>query len=259
MEILGIDIGGTGIKGALVDTSLGKLVTPRERIKTPQPSTPENVAVTVQELVNLFKWRAPVGAGFPAVVREGVVFTAANIDPTWVGVNADVLFQQFTGCPFTVKNDADAAGFAEMRFGAGREHQKGVVMILTLGTGIGSAVFSNGVLVPNLELGHVELKGKDAETITSDAVRQRKELSFKEWARRVQTYLQYLERIFWPDLFIIGGGGSKHFAKIAPYIKLRTNIIPAHFLNEAGIIGAALFAEERLSSSASASKNSTLG
>lgn len=258
MEILGVDIGATGIKGAIVDTLNGKMVTPRLRILTPQPSNPEHISETVLSLVDQIGWKGPAGAGFPAVVRAGVVYTAANIDPTWIGVDAGQLFSSCTGCRFSITNDADAAGIAEMMFGAGRGNEKGVVMVLTLGTGIGSALFSDGVLVPNLELGHLQIRGKDAERRASDGTRQQKDLSWKQWARRVSEYLSYLEALFWPDLFIIGGGGSKHFDKIAPFIHLRTKMIPAQYLNEAGIVGAALFAGMQ-ESTASTAKDTSLG
>lgn len=259
MHILGLDIGGTGIKGAVVDVEKGELVTPRERLLTPNPSTPELVARTVNELVRQMKWEGPIGAGFPSVVRHGVVQTAANIDQSWIGTAVDDLFTRETGRPVFVTNDADAAGIAEVYFGAGMEFQsEGVVIMLTLGTGIGSAIFTNGVLLPNTEFGHLKMNGKDAERRTSDAARQRKDMSWGKWASRLEEYIYYLEDLFWPDLIIIGGGGSKHFDKVMPLMNPRTKIVPARFLNEAGMIGAAMYAAQKLSASTSA-VNSPLG
>jgi polyphosphate glucokinase len=258
MEALGIDIGGTGIKGAVIDTRTGQLVTPRQRLLTPVPSDPTHVSQTVSEIVRALGWSGIAGAGFPSVVRSGVVYTAANVDPEWIGTDCNALLSKTTNCKFFVTNDADAAGMAEMKFGAGMDYKKGVAMMITLGTGIGSAVFTDGVLVPNLELGHLIIRGKDAERRASDATRQRKNLSWEEWAIRVEEYFQYLEAIFWPDVFIIGGGGSKYFDKFSPFVHLRTRMIPARFLNEAGIVGAALFAEQKSLSSTSFAENTPL-
>jgi polyphosphate glucokinase len=242
MRILGIDIGGTGIKGAPVDTQSGKLLGERYRIPTPHPATPQAVAATVADIVAHFGWSAPIGCAVPAVVQQGVVRTAANISETWVGKNAGQLFEKATKCPVTVINDADAAGYAEKHFGAGRG-KAGVVMIVTLGTGIGTALFSNGHLVPNTELGHLEMGGKDAEKRAADSVRVAKDLSWEKWAQRVDTYLHYLQRYFWPDLLIIGGGVSKKSEKFLPHLTMPTPVVPAQLQNEAGIIGAALARE----------------
>jgi polyphosphate glucokinase len=239
MKILGIDIGGSGIKGALVNTDGGELLTDRYRLPTPDPAKPDPMAATVAKIVQHFDWQGPVGCGFPAVVKEGVVHTAANVSKQWIGVNANQLIQGATHCPAVVINDADAAGLAEMRFGAGRD-QSGVVLVVTLGTGIGTALFSSGQLVPNLELGHLEIRGVDAEELASDAARQRQDMSWEKWAKRVDLYLTTLERLLWPDLIIVGGGVSKKYDKFLPLLTLRTKVVPAEMRNEAGIVGAAL-------------------
>jgi polyphosphate glucokinase len=239
MKILGIDIGGSGIKGALVNTDGGELLTDRYRLPTPRSAKPDPMAATVAEVVQHFNWQGPVGCGFPAVVKEGVVYTAANVSKQWIGVNANQLIQEATHCSAVVINDADAAGLAEMRFGAGRD-QHGVVLVVTLGTGIGTALFSSGQLVPNTELGHLEIRGVDAEELASDAARQRQDMSWEKWAKRVDLYLANLERLLWPDLIIVGGGVSKKYEKFLPLLTLRTKVVPAEMRNEAGIVGAAL-------------------
>ncbi len=239
MRILGIDIGGSGIKGALVNTDGGDLLTERYRLPTPDSAKPGPMAATVAEIVQHFNWQGPVGCGFPAVVKEGTVHTAANVSKQWIGVNANRLIQEATHCPAVVINDADAAGLAEMRFGAGRD-QHGVVLVITLGTGIGTVLFSSGQLVPNLELGHLEIRGVDAEELASDAARQRQDMSWDKWAKRVDLYLTMLERLLWPDLIIVGGGVSKKYDKFLPLLTLRTKVVPAEMRNEAGIVGAAL-------------------
>jgi polyphosphate glucokinase len=215
MKILGIDIGGTGIKGAPVDTTKGTMLAERHRIPTPNPSRPDAVSDVVGEIAENFKWKGPIGCTFPAIVKGGVVYSAANVDKGWIGANGQALFEQKTNCPVTLVNDGDAAGIAEMRFGAGKGHN-GVVIMLTFGTGIGSAIFIDGTLVPNTELGHLEIRGKDAEHRASDHVRQEKELSWPKWAERVDEYLQRVEYLFSPDLFIIGGGVSKNAAAEYP-------------------------------------------
>jgi polyphosphate glucokinase len=242
--VLGIDVGGSGIKGAPVDVLTGDLVSERIRLKTPQPATPGAVAATVAELVGRLDTPGPIGITLPAVVRHGMVETAANIDPSWIGANAHELFGQATGRAVAVVNDADAAGLAEVRFGAGKG-RTGVILMLTLGTGIGSALFIDGVLVPNTELGHVELDGKgDAEDWAAASVRDEKELSWKDWAKRLQRYFSLLESVIWPDLIIIGGGVSDQADKFLPRIALRTEIVPATLANEAGIVGAAMVVSE---------------
>ncbi len=237
--VLGIDVGGTGIKGAPVDTRTGRLLADRHRILTPQPATPDAVAAVVGELAKFFDWTGPSGATFPAVIKHGIAHTAANVDPGWIGTNAEDLFAQAIGGDVTVVNDADAAGIAEMQFGAGRG-RSGVVIMVTLGTGIGSAVFLDGVLLPNTELGHLQLDGKDAEEIAAESVREGEDLSWKKWSKRLNEYLAMLEGLFSPDLFVIGGGVSKKSGKFIPRLELETEVVPAELLNEAGIVGAAL-------------------
>ncbi len=238
-EILGIDIGGSGIKGAPVDVDSGSLLAPRFRVRTPNPAKPRPVAETVGEIARHFAWSGPIGCGFPAVVQSGVVRSAANIHDKWIGVDAKTLFSEACGYPVTVINDADAAGLAEMTFGAG-QGRKGVVLLITIGTGLGSALFTDGHLVPNTELGHIEIDGEDAEQRASDAARQREKLSWKRWGKRFNIYLGALEHLFSPDLFILGGGISKDYEKFIPLLNLRAEVQPARLLNEAGIIGAAL-------------------
>lgn len=242
MDILGIDIGGSGIKGAPVDTLSGKLLTPRFRLPTPEGARPKDVAHLVAQVAANFNWTGPIGCGFPSVVRDGVIFSAANIHKKWVGANAQQLLSAVTGCPTLVLNDADAAGLAEMTFGVG-QGQKGTVMIITIGTGLGSALFSGGQLVPNTELGHIKMDGQDAEWRASDAARKRDKLSWKAWARRFDEYLNYLEFLFWPDLFILGGGISKETDRYIPLLTVKARVAPASLLNDAGIVGAALAAQ----------------
>jgi polyphosphate glucokinase len=242
----GIDIGGTGIKGAIVDTATGSLVTPRKRILTPHPSTPDNVAEVVSTLVVDAGWKGPVGATFPAVIKHGIARSAANVDPSWIGTDVDACFTAATKSETDVYvlNDADAAGLAEARFGAARG-VRGVVILLTFGTGIGSALLMNGVLVPNTELGHLELDGHDAEKKAAASVRDEKKLSYKEWSKRVDRYMGHVERLFTPDLFVVGGGVSKAAEKWVPRLNLQTPVKPAELLNDAGIVGAAVAAAER--------------
>lgn len=245
MEALGLDIGGSGIKGAVINLDTGQMITERIRLPTPEGAKPQDMAEIVAQIAVRLNWKDITGCGFPAVVHHGVVFSAANIDPSWIGVNAGDLFSQAVGAPVFVANDADVAAMAELRFGIGRELPTGVVMMITLGTGIGSAIIVNGNLMPNTELGHLEIRGKDAEKRASDAVRQRKELTWEEYAIRLQEYLDTLERLFWPDAIIVGGGISKEADKYLPLIKTRAKIMPAKLLNQAGIIGAAVYAAQR--------------
>lgn len=245
MQILGIDIGGSGIKGAIVDTQTGVLVTERHRFPTPQPATPDAVAATVGQLVEHFNWNGPIGAGFPAAIQHGVARTAANVDKSFIGTDIATLISNYTRCPSFVLNDADAAGLTEMRFGAGKGIQ-GVVLLVTIGTGLGTAVFTNGQLLPNTELGHIYLpNGHEGEAYAAGSVREREELSWKKWADRFNTYLQTMEALIWPDLILLGGGASKKFDKFADKLELEAQVIPAKSLNEAGIIGAAMFAAEQ--------------
>ncbi|GAP15013.1 transcriptional regulator/sugar kinase [Longilinea arvoryzae] len=245
MDILGIDIGGSGIKGAIVDVSSGEIKTERYRLPTPEGAFPEDVAETIAQVVKNFSYQGPVGMGFPAVIIHGVCLSAANIDPSWIETNVNGLIGNKIGMPAYTVNDADAAGVAEMRFGAGRGFDRGVVIMLTLGTGIGSAVFTNGILVPNTELGHIEIRGKDAERRASDAARKRKNLSWEEWAERFQEYLEYIEKLFSPDMIILGGGASKESERFLNHLDTRAKLIPAQLLNQAGIIGAAIYASEQ--------------
>jgi len=239
VKALGIDIGGTGIKGAPVDTRRGKLLARRYRVATPRPATPKAVAETVAKVVQHFRWKGPVGCAVPAVVKDRRLRTAANISRSWLGVDAYQVLGEATGCRVAVINDADAAAYAEMHFGAGRR-RTGLVIMVTLGTGIGTALFINGHLVPNTELGHLELRGRDAEKRAAESVRVAKGLGWKKWSRRVDEYLHLLQRYFWPDLFIVGGGVSKKWRKFLPRLTLPTPIVPARLRNDAGIVGAAL-------------------
>lgn len=248
MPLLGIDIGGTGIKGAPVDSKTGALLAERFRIATPHPALPNAVGDVVKQIADHFEYKGPVGVTFPAIVKKGVVFSAANVDKSWIHTNAEKLFSGKLGNPVAVLNDADAAGMAEMRFGAGKD-RKGIVIMITLGTGIGSAIFLDGKLLPNSEFGHLKIRGRDAERRASDHVREEKNLSWKKWSARVSEFIGELERLFSPDLFIIGGGVSKKADKFLPLLETRTEIVivPAQMRNDAGIIGAALYAEETLS------------
>ena len=237
-HVLGIDIGGTGIKGAVVDVDVGALAAERFRVLTPQPATPKAVSAKVGEIVEHFEWEGPIGCGFPAAIQSGEVKTAANISKKWVGEDVEQLFEQVARRRVVVLNDADAAGVAEMRFGAGRQ-QKGVVLVVTLGTGIGTALFVDGHLVPNTELGHIEIDGRDAETWCSARVREKLKLPWKKWAQRLDLYLKRLQFYLWPDLIILGGGISKKHERFMPHLKVETTVVPARMLNQAGIIGAA--------------------
>lgn len=242
----GIDIGGSGIKGAPVDLAAGTFREDRLRIPTPQPSTPAAVADTVSTLVSHFADRAgnlPIGVTFPAVIQHGVARTAANVDGAWVDTDVDALLTERLGRPVVVLNDADAAGLAETRYGAAKG-VKGVVIVVTLGTGIGSALICDGELVPNTEMGHIEVDGFDAESRAADSARQREELSWVKWAKRLQRYFTAVENLFWPDLIVVGGGVSKKSDKFLPLLNLRTPIVPASLLNDGGIVGAALYAAE---------------
>jgi polyphosphate glucokinase len=247
---LGIDIGGSGIKGALVDVDSGELVSRRVRISTPKPSTPAAVARTVRDVVakvnddSAIPEAAPAGCGLPCVVKNGVVHTAANLDKGWIGKSAAEIVGEALGRTVVALNDADAAGIAEMRLGAGRDCD-GTVLLLTIGTGIGSAVFVDRELVPNTELGHIELAGRDAETRISGVARERRKLRWKAWAGEFNEYLARLEAYLWPDLIILGGGVSKVMSKYRDHLRSRAPIVPAEHLNTSGIIGAAIYASKR--------------
>ncbi|HTW04598.1 MAG TPA: ROK family protein [Streptosporangiaceae bacterium] len=241
-HVLGIDIGGTGIKGAPVDVDTGKLLADRIKLDTPRPSQPDAVIEVVRQLVSDFSWNGPAGITFPGVVMDGVVRTAANVDKSWIGTDARTEFGKATGLTVRVINDADAAGLAEMKFGAGVD-QHGTVLMLTFGTGIGSALFIDDHLVPNTEFGHVEIRGKDAEKRAAESVREEHGLSWGKWAGRVDEYLEHIENVLSPSLIIIGGGISKKSDKFLPLLTgLRATVVPAKMLNDAGIIGAAMAA-----------------
>ncbi len=239
-HILGIDIGGTGIKAAPVDLDTGALLSERIKLDTPHPAEPAAVASVVRELVTRFAWTGPAGITFPGVVQDGVIRTAANVEKAWIGTDARELFAAATGLAVGVINDADAAGLAEMRFGAGAG-QKGTVLMLTLGTGIGSALFTDGILVPNTEFGHIEVRGKEAEKRASEIVREEHALSWGKWAGRVDEYLEHMEKLLSPKLIIIGGGISRKSDKFIPLLTgLRATVVPATLYNDAGIVGAAM-------------------
>jgi polyphosphate glucokinase len=242
MAILGIDIGGSGVKGAPVDTVRGELLAERYRVPTPQPSDVTSVVEAAAEVAGQFGDFDRIGITFPGVVVDGVTRTAANVDKSWLDAPAAQLFSDRLGKPVSVLNDADAAGVAEAKFGAGRD-QAGLVVMLTFGTGIGSALFLDGTLIPNTEFGHLELDGKDAELRASDRAREVDDLSWEKWAGRVEEYLRHVEGLLSPRLFIIGGGVSKKADKFFPLIDIRTPIVAAKLLNNAGIIGAAVTAQ----------------
>ena len=247
---VGLDIGGSGIKAGVVDVEVGELVGERVRVPTPAQARPADVARVAVEVVDAVLTAGPeptvgtVGVGFPAVVRHGVTTTAANVHADWIDAPAAHLLGAALGRQVVVANDADVAGLAEIRFGAGRG-VAGVVLVTTLGTGIGSALFVDGVLVPNTELGHIELDGADAETSAADSAREREDLSWKDYAERLQRFYSLLETILQPDLVIVGGGVSKKHDKFLPLLRLRVPIVPAELRNEAGIVGAAVMAAEK--------------
>jgi polyphosphate glucokinase len=240
-QILGIDVGASGIKGAIVNVKTGELITERFRVPTPSPAKPKAVAKSVLTIVNHFKWKGLIGVGFPAVIQNGIVKTAANIDNKWIGTNVEKLLSKTTGCPVSVRNDADVAGIAELQFGAGK-NKKGTIILITIGSGLGSAVFTDGVLLANSELGHLKFKGMIAEHYAADSIRKKMNLNWNEWGKRFNEYLQHLEFIFSPDLILLGGGSSKKFIKYKNLLKLDCEVIPAKLLNHAGIIGAACLA-----------------
>ncbi|MDR2451742.1 MAG: ROK family protein [Candidatus Accumulibacter sp.] len=250
MEILGIDVGGTGIKSAIVNTATGELLDETRRIATPRPATPAAIAEALSGALADHRWPGgPVGMGFPAAIQRGVARTAANIDPSFFGLAVSDYFSEKTGCRFFVANDADAAGMAEMRFGAGRGHA-GVVLIVTIGTGLGTALFSDGHLLPNTELGHVFLhNGQEAERYASEAVRVTQKLAWRDWGERLNLYLGTMERLLWPDLIVLGGGVSDELHEFSPMLTTQAPVVAARLLNRAGIVGAALFAEKALGKS----------
>jgi polyphosphate glucokinase len=242
VDVLGIDIGGSGIKAAPVDVTTGTLTAERVKVPTPRPALPDAVAAAVKELVADFGWTGPAGLAFPGVVIDGVTHTAANLDPAWIGLDAAGLFATATGLTLSMLNDADAAGLAEMTLGAG-SGERGTVLMLTFGTGIGSALFTKGVLVPNTEFGHIEIRGRDAEERASERAKELHDLSWGKWAGRVDEYLGHVEALVSPSLFIIGGGISRKADKFIPLLSgVRARIVPAAMQNNAGIVGAAMSA-----------------
>jgi len=243
--LLGIDFGGSGIKGAPVDLEKGMLTEERFRLETPGKSNPEQVLEVINKIIKHFSWKGAVGLAFPSLVQKGTVKISANIDNSWIGVNTEKFFKEKTRLPFFVINDADAAGIAEVAFGEGKGFD-GSIVLLTVGTGIGTALFTSGHLFPNTEIGHIIFKEKDAELLVSDAARKKEDLKWKHWAQRFNEYLLYLEKLFNPDLFIIGGGLCKKEEKIRKYFTLSTPVKMAKLRNEAGIIGAAMFAKQHL-------------
>lgn len=240
--VLGIDVGGTAIKGALIDVEKGEQITERLRLPTPQPSKPEAMAGVVREIVKEFKWEGkPIGCGFPAIVKNGVALSAANIDSSWIDTNIENVFGKATGCPVFALNDADAAGIASMHFGDGKGVM-GIVLLITIGSGLGSALFHDGVLIPNTELGHLYLGGRIAEHYASAKARELDDLTWREWGKRFNKFLRHLERLFSPDLFLLGGGGSNKYDDFADRIKLKSPVKPDRLFNRAGLIGAAYYA-----------------
>jgi len=242
MEILGIDIGGSGIKGAVVNTETGELLTSRHRLVTPNPATPKAVGQSIQEMASHFEWKGRIGATFPAIIRKNVAYTAANVHNDWIGTNVGDIIKAHTGCDAAVVNDADAAGIAEQHFGGGKSFS-GTVFLITVGTGLGTALMINGTLVPNTELGHliIPVHGH-AESYCSDAARKRDNLKWKPWAARFDNYLKHLEHMFSPEVFVIGGGVSKKPEKFVPHLTVNTPVKMAQLKNQAGIIGAAIVA-----------------
>lgn len=241
MEVLGIDIGGSGVKGAPVDLDQGVLLTERFRIETPQPPKPKAVAKVLAEVAGAFKWKGPIGVGFPGIMSRNTAYTAANLHPSWIGRDLSELFGSASGCPVGVVNDADAAGLAEITYGAGKGRD-GTILLLTLGTGIGSALFINGELYPNSEFGHLIFKGDIAEKYATANIRKAEGLSWTEWGLRLNEFLVHVHRILFPELIILGGGASAKFDRFSDQIDCGAEVVPAQLMNNAGIIGAALAA-----------------
>jgi polyphosphate glucokinase len=240
----GVDVGGSGIKGAPVDLRTGELAADRLRIPTPRPATPEAIAEVIREVLDHFRWDEPFGCTYPGVVQHGVVRTAANVDPSWIDTDAHKLLLSVTGRHALLVNDADAAGVAEARFGAAKDFE-GLVLVSTLGTGIGSALLINGTLVPNTEFGHVEIDGHDAETRAAESAREREDLSWEDWAGRLTRYFQHVESLLWPDLIVVGGGVSKKAHSWMPLVQTRATMVPAALRNNAGMVGGAVLMHER--------------
>jgi polyphosphate glucokinase len=242
-QILGVDVGASGVKGAIIDVKNGELQSERLRLPTPRPADPAHLAETFAELVGEVGWSGAIGCGFPAIIKNGEARSAANISKAWIGQNVEELFSEVCGSPVYVINDADAAGLAEMRFGVGKE-QKGVVVLVTIGSGLGSALFIDGQLVPNTEFGHLYLRNMVAEHFASNSTRKKYDLSWEAWGPRFNEYLEHLQRILTPDLFILSGGISKRFEEYKAYLNVDTPVVPARLLNNAGIVGAACHASE---------------
>ncbi len=238
---LGIDVGGSGIKGGIVDIKQGKIISERIRVLTPGTGKPDEIIECIKKIVDDLNWKGMIGCGFPAAIKNNEVCTAANIHQSWIGVKVDELIMRATGNTAKAINDADAAGLAEIKYGAGAG-VKGAALMITIGTGLGTALFFNGQLMPNTELGHIEIAGKEAEKYASDAIRKNKGLSMKKWAKRFNEYLTKMDMLFWPDIIILGGGISKKYNEFSPYITVKTKVTQAALGNNAGIIGAAFFA-----------------
>ncbi|MAJ51513.1 MAG: polyphosphate glucokinase [Flammeovirgaceae bacterium] len=243
MELLGIDVGGTGIKGAIINTVNGQLVSKRKRLPTPGLANPQLIVETIVEIIRFFNWNKEIGCAFPSVIEKGVVHTASNIDRQWIGLNAANLLTEASGCPTYLINDADAAGKAEIAFGSG-QGKRGNLIFFTVGTGIGSAFFHHGHLYPNTELGFLKIKGRYAEHYIANSIREAENLSWSQWGKRFSRYLKRVELLLTPDLFILGGGISKKFKLYESFLKCKTPIIPAQLKNNAGIIGAAVGARD---------------
>ncbi len=245
-NLLGIDVGASGIKGAIVDLETGQFVGDRFRVAMPEPSTPANAAKAIVEIVKHFNYTGKIGVGFPSVVKNGIAKTAANLDPSWIGCNIETIVGEATGCPVIALNDADAAGLAEMRFGIGKG-KMGTVVLITIGTGLGSAVFTDGHLLRNTEFGHILMKTDlIAEKYAADSIRKKEELSWKKWGKRFNEYLKRMELYLQPTLILLGGGSSKDFNEFSKHITIETPVMPAELLNTAGIVGAAVYAAETL-------------
>ena len=241
---LGIDVGASGIKGALVNVQTGEMEGARFRVDMPQPSTPDNAAAAIAGIVEHFKYEGKIGVGFPSVVKNGVAMTAANLDKSWIGANIETVISKVTGCEVIALNDADAAGMAEMRYGKGKG-KLGTVVLITIGTGLGSAIFTDGHLLKNTEFGHLLMKnGMIAEKYAADSVRKNEELSWKKWGKRFNEFLERVNLYVQPSLILLGGGSSKYFDEFKERIKISTPVEPAQLLNSAGIIGAAVYAAE---------------
>ena len=238
MEVLGIDIGGSGMKASIVDLDKGEFVVDRKRIDTPKPATPQAMTKVVKKLQEHFDWKGKIGVGFPAAIVNGVVKTASNIDTSWIGKDINDLFSQATGCEVNVMNDVDVTGIAEMNYGAGKDYM-GSVLTVAVGTGIGTSLFYKGLLFPNTELGHLSLSGKIAEDYAANSIRKQEDLSWKKWAKRLNKYLLELDKLFWPELIILGGGVSKRFDEYQKHFDSELNVVPAQLKNHAGVIGAA--------------------